>query len=67
MSAFKKCCYNCAYFKFGQLRKTFEGRELYYRGKCLAVYPEKRNTISMAGQLCELYKQALDAKLMQST
>jgi hypothetical protein len=57
----KQCCYNCEYFRFGQLRKTFEGQELYHKGKCHAIDGENSNTISTAGQICELYKQAINA------
>lgn len=57
-----KCCHNCEHFKFGQLRKTFEGRALYYKGNCKAVNGEYRPTIDTAGSQCELYKQAGDAK-----
>lgn len=57
-----KWCNNCKHFKFGQLRKTFEGRVLYRKGNCKAVNGEYRPTIDSAGQQCELYKQAEDAK-----
>ena len=59
----KKSCYNCKYFKFGQLRKTFAGQELYYRGKCQAPDGDNINTLSIAGEKCGLYKQAEDAKV----
>jgi hypothetical protein len=59
----EKRCKNCQYFKFGMLRKTFEGQELYYRGTCQHADNFRAQTISSAGELCGLFRLSEDVAL----